>query len=310
MGGKPVPRSGLRGPVVRKAAVAGAVGAGVVFFGLPALGTLAPTPRTVSYVCTPTAGDVVSPELLVTLVGGPASVTASQPVTLTWLSSQSNDTSKQIKAAAQIPVTEKIVMTGELVITGPSPNATATVTATATGAPLTAEIPVGSPIPFPTVTATVTPDVAGTMVAKAGKFTLRVGPEAGGGVTYTCMVGTTGDHTVPAEVSVIVSPSASSSPSPSPSPSPSASSSPTPSPTPTPRQTRTVYVTETATPSQTATDKSKGQVTHTPGGGVSTGGGGEVGPDARVLILTGAGLMLAAATGGLVLRARRRTVRH
>ncbi len=303
-----MPRSGLRGPVVRKAAVAGVVGAGVVFFGLPALGTLAPSPRTMSYACTPTTGDAPSPELLVTL-GGPASATASQAVTLTWLSTQSNDTTKQLKATAQIPTTEKIVMTGELVIIGPSPNATATVTATATGAPLTGEIQAGSPIPFPTVTATVTPNVAGTMVAKADKFTLRIGPETGGGVTYTCVIGTAG-HTVPAEVSVIVSPSSSSSPSTSPSASPSASPSHTPSPTPTPKPTRTIYVTETATPSSTATKKSKGQVTHTPGGGVSTGGGGEVGPDARVLILTGAGLMLAAATGGLVLRARRRTVRH
>lgn len=302
-----MPRSRLRGPVVRKAAVAGLVGAGVVFFGLPALGTLAPSPQTVSYTCTPAVGDVSSPELVVTL-GGPVSATVSQPVTLTWLSAQSSDTNKQIKATAQIPTTDKIVMTGELVITGPSPNATATVTATATGAPLTAEIPVNSPIPLPMIAATVTPDMAGTMVAKADKFTLRIGPEAGGGTTYTCTIATTGDHTTPAELSVVVSPSP--SPSASPSPSPSASPSPSPSPTPTPRQTRTTYVTVTATPSQSATNKSKGQVTHTPGGGVSTGGGGEVGPDARVLILTGAGLMLAAATGGLVLRVRRRTARE
>ncbi|GIH69601.1 hypothetical protein [Sphaerimonospora thailandensis] len=306
MGDKPVLRSGARGPVVRKAALAGAVGAGIIFFGLPALGALAPAPKTVSYVCVPTPSMEVppSPDLSVTL-GGPASATPSQAVTLSWSNSQSNDTNKQIKAVAEIPTTDRIVMIGELVITGPAANVTATVTATSTYTPPT-KIVAGAPLPFPTISATVTPTVAGTLVAKAEKFTLQVVSAAaggGGGVMYICTIGTAGANIAPAEASVTVTPAASSSSSPSPSPSPSA----TPSATPTPRHTKTVY--ETVTLGASPKPKKKGQV-NTPDGGVSTGGGGEAGPDARVLILTGAGLMLAAAAGGLVLRTRRRAVRQ
>ncbi|WP_433222525.1 hypothetical protein [Microtetraspora malaysiensis] len=65
--------------------------------------------------------------------------------------------------------------------------------------------------------------------------------------------------------------------------------------------THTVLKTVTAKPSKDT------QVKKTPGGGAATGGGADAGPDGRMFVLTGTALVLAAAAGGLVLRARRRT---
>lgn len=305
-------KSKARGPVGRKAAVAGVVSAGVLLGGMPAMGALQPATATVSYTCTPMGGgDAVAPDLAVTLQGNPLTVAPSQAVTLAWSNSQDTvDPTKQIKApAAGLQPTDDIVMVGELVITGPAPNETVTIAATATSKPQ-APIAANSPVPLPTVTATVTPTVSGTLAAKADKFTLKFGQVSGSEVSYTCVVNQGGPHPAPASIAITVGPGTSASPTPTPTatPTPTLTPTPTPTQTPTPRGTRTVYETVTAGPSKTPVGK--GQVTHTPKGGVDTGGGGEMGPDARVLILTGTGLMLAAASGGLVLRARRRTVRQ
>ncbi|GIH66136.1 hypothetical protein Msi02_69530 [Microbispora siamensis] len=72
-----------------------------------------------------------------------------------------------------------------------------------------------------------------------------------------------------------------------------------------------MYETVFASPTPKKTKKTKAaQVENTPGGGAATGGGGDAGPDARLFVLTGTALMLAAGAGGLVLRARRRPVRQ
>ncbi|KAB8188842.1 hypothetical protein FH608_042965 [Nonomuraea phyllanthi] len=83
-----------------------------------------------------------------------------------------------------------------------------------------------------------------------------------------------------------------------------ASTSPTPSPSPTPsntspRPTRTATHTVTVTPTQ--------KKSQTPKAGADTGGGGEMGPDGRLFIVTGTALIVAAAAGGLIMR--RRTIR-
>ncbi|MFI6501908.1 hypothetical protein [Nonomuraea typhae] len=78
------------------------------------------------------------------------------------------------------------------------------------------------------------------------------------------------------------------------SPSPSAT---TTSATPKPTKTTTKFVTETP-------KDNGGKVTKTPKAGADTGGGGGMGPDGRMFILTGSLLILAAGVGGLVMRRR------
>jgi hypothetical protein len=80
--------------------------------------------------------------------------------------------------------------------------------------------------------------------------------------------------------------------------------------TPSPQPTGSVPVTSSPQPTHTVTATvtrasadGNGKTVKTPSGGAATGGGGESGPDGRVLILTGFLLTLAAATG-LLLRRR------
>jgi hypothetical protein len=72
----------------------------------------------------------------------------------------------------------------------------------------------------------------------------------------------------------------------------------TPSPSSTPTTTPSATRTPTSTPSA--------RTSATPKDGVATGGGGEAGPDGRMYVLTGSALLLAAGTGGLLMRRRAR----
>ncbi|KAB8174790.1 hypothetical protein [Microbispora catharanthi] len=171
--------------------------------------------------------------------------------------------------------------------------------------------------PIPELLVTLTPTAVGTVGVAAGNFTLKLRPAGDttgtGEALYTCTLPASATRaslalTVAASSSTSPSPSpsASLSPSPSPTASPDAdgntSSSPTPSAgastTPTTRTTATTTVTATATVSRTATK----QIKTTPLGGAQTGAGGDAGPDARLVVLTGLALMAAAAAGGLLLR--------
>lgn len=82
------------------------------------------------------------------------------------------------------------------------------------------------------------------------------------------------------------------------------SSSPTPTNTtsnPASTASPTVTVTTTTTTTATATETiesgTDGKVARTPAGSAATGGGGDAGPDARLITLTGLALMLAGGTG-------------
>ncbi|GGO03303.1 hypothetical protein GCM10011574_13000 [Microbispora bryophytorum] len=165
--------------------------------------------------------------------------------------------------------------------------------------------------PIPELLVTLTPTAVGTIGVAAGDFTLKLRPAgdtAGTGeALYTCTLpesATRASLALTVVASSSPSPSATPSPSPSPagntntSPSPSAGASTTPSPSPSPRTTTTTTVTATATASHTATK----QIKTTPLGGAQTGAGGDAGPDARLVVLTGLALMAAAAVGGLLLR--------
>ncbi|MEV2266530.1 hypothetical protein [Nonomuraea africana] len=137
---------------------------------------------------------------------------------------------------------------------------------------------------FPTVTLKVKPTTTGTVTMKAGD--LYFGTSATQ-YQYKCTVQTT---PAPKSYTFTVT-SASTSPSPSPSPSATTTN---------PKPTRTV----TATVTQTPVGAGNGKVTKTPKGAAETGGGGDMGPDGRMFVLTGSLIVLAAAAGGLVLRRR------
>ncbi|GAA2644627.1 hypothetical protein GCM10010412_006100 [Nonomuraea recticatena] len=144
----------------------------------------------------------------------------------------------------------------------------------------------GSPITsFPSVTLKVKPTTAGTVTLKASDIYFGTSTSV---YQYKCTVQAS---PAPKGHSFTVT-AASASPSPSPSPSASTSASAKP--------TRTV----TATVTQTPVGGGNGKVTKTPKGAAETGGGGDMGPDGRMFVLTGSLVVLAAAAGGLVLRRR------
>ncbi|MEZ0072941.1 hypothetical protein [Planotetraspora sp. GP83] len=288
-------KSKARRRIAKKAAAAGVVSAGVLLGGFPAAAALL-EPKPVTYTCGTT--DV---KFGVDLAGPVTAPTPNGPAVVTWKISQPA-TAPSLLATSGIATTEQVVMDGQLTFTGaPIAAQPLTKSATASSVPV-ASVTAQAPMPIPTILVTVTPTATGTFAVKPGQFILKVGPTAAGSTPtawYTCTVKTTTEADA-AAATITVSPAATTSTSTSPTPT---NTSPSATPT-SPRPTRTVYTTVTAKPHKTT------QVTHTPGGGAATGGGGEMGPDGRVLVLSGTALILAAATGGLMLRARRRAVRH
>ncbi|MBT2234364.1 hypothetical protein [Nonomuraea sp. NEAU-A123] len=147
-------------------------------------------------------------------------------------------------------------------------------------------------MPIPTMAIVVTPTVAGTVAIKGDAFAVKVNnaawyncaPQTAGGGPSANLVVATGTPTG--------TPTSSSTPSTTPTTTPTSSS-------PKPTKTHTITVTKTPTATKTTTKSSK-----TPKAGADTGGGGDMGPDGRMVVLTGSLLILAAGVGGLVLRRR------
>ncbi len=166
--------------------------------------------------------------------------------------------------------------------------------ATGVGQLSSANIPAGQPVPLPTGTVELktTANNAGTATVKPAAINFGPSPSErviecevqnpDGLRTYTLTVGQ-GTGTTP-------------------SPSPTATNT-TPGPTTTATATATVTTTATE-PEPTTDDDGKGGVVKTPAGSAATGGGGEAGPDARLITLTGLVLMLTGVTG-LIWRQRR-----
>jgi hypothetical protein len=272
-------KSKARSRIALRAAAAAAVSAGILLGGVPLFHASADT-KTVAYSCTGTSSQ--TPELTATLTA-PANATLNQTFTLTWSHAAAAAPATAFTAPAAIATTDRLVFVGDIILTGPGAAAATTLKATVTSSPV-ASITQGGVIPIPAVTASVTPNATGTITAKTGQFVLSIGPAGGTATTtYTCTIATGGS----AAAATIVVASASVSASASASSTPSASVT-----THTPLGTRTVYETVTAS-------------TRTPAGGAATGGGGDLGPDARVLVIGGLGLAIAAALGGLLMRARR-----
>lgn len=301
-------KSKARRRIATKAA-AGVASAAALVGAFSAAGAFA-ADKSVTYNCTPyvngTAGTPVAHDFTVNLLASVATATVGTQFTATL--SITADTASPFGAPEAIPsgawiqVQPSVVAsvspaTGTVAMSTPSPSTSVT-------APIDDESPLG---PLPTATLTITPSTgASSIVLTAKDFKLNVLKPATGEATasaaplYSCVVATTGTKTVPAGATIaVVTASASASSSSSTTPTPSASAS-----SPTPLPTHTVYKTVTAKPSKDT------QVKKTPGGGAATGGGADAGPDGRMFVLTGTALVLAAATGGLMLRSRRRAAQR
>ncbi|MEU6429613.1 hypothetical protein ABZ860_27265 [Microbispora sp. NPDC046973] len=306
-------KSKARGRIAGRAAAAGVVSAGLLL-GLGALGAHADS-KTVTYSCAPgTGGTAVAHDFTVTLSANTSAVTGTQytaTLNIQPLTTSAFPAPVAIASGASIELQPSVSASAL-----PAGMTAGVSTPSPTGAALTASVTAqGSMPPLPTATLTITPAAQATSVVLTAKdFKISMVAPAGTGTTttttptllYTCTVATTGANTAPAVATIpVTSPSASASASASASPSASASASPSP------RNTRTVYETVFASPTPPKTRKTRSsQVENTPGGGAATGGGGDAGPDARLFVLTGTALMLAAGAGGLVLRTRRRPVRQ
>ncbi|GAA1016064.1 hypothetical protein Aple_011610 [Acrocarpospora pleiomorpha] len=276
--------------IATKAAAAGVVSAGILFGAIPAAANLlAPVP--VTYTCTGTSSEL---RFNIELVGPATNPAVNAGAVITWRINQPA-AAPSLLAPSPIALTDRVVIDGQLILTGvPVGAAAVTRTATATHVPV-ASLTAQAPVPLPTILTTVTPTAAGTFTVKPGQFILKAVSSSGTQATwFTCTVETLTEADAAALAVVVGSASTTPSPSSTPTPTPSATS-------PTPRQTRTF--------TQTVTASQPNQVDNTPDGGIATGGGGEMGPDGRILVLTGTALILAAITGGLMLRSRRSSVR-
>ncbi|MEV4892868.1 hypothetical protein AB0K48_26150 [Nonomuraea sp. NPDC055795] len=157
------------------------------------------------------------------------------------------------------------------------------VPASATGEGTISSTTAGSPFTIQTITVKIKPTTTGEVTLTPGNLVfdtsatgtkLKCVPPATGLKTYKFTV-TAGNGTTP---------------TPTPTPTPTTT-------TPKPTKTTTKFVTETP-------KNNNGKVTKTPKAGADTGGGGDMGPDGRMFILTGSLLILAAGAGGLMVRRR------
>jgi hypothetical protein len=297
-----VPTSKVRRRLALKTSALVVAGAGV-FFGVPALAN-SMAPKAVTYTCTSLSGTSTATEVKfqMDLTGPVSAVSPSATAVVTW---KIGTPSPTLSAPTPLVQGDRLVIDADVVITGsPNPSPTETRSIEATNTP--GAIASGAPVqPLPTIVVSLTPTARGTMAVIPKDFSLLVAPAAGGaeGTLYDCTVkvGSEAEATQAAVLVTVATGSTSPSSTPtSTSPTPTATT-PTPTPTPTttsPRPTKTTTVVVTETPT------GGGKVRKTPKEGADTGAGGDLGPDGRMFILSGALLIMAAGAGGLILRRR------
>ncbi|MFC6080279.1 hypothetical protein [Sphaerisporangium aureirubrum] len=289
-------KSKARRRIATRAAVAGSLTAGVLLGGVPAIASLI-TPVDVSYTCAPPAGTGGGTyKLNVELATPIPTPIRSATATVTWYLDQPDTSFLPAPSLLPSSASNKIVAEGDVAVSGvpiaPQPT---TKTAIGTATPLT-DVGANSPVPLPTMVVTLVPTATGTVGLRPDKFALKIVPSAAGAATatwYTCTPASAEAAAAAITFGVTTGSPAATSPSPSPTPT-------TTSPSPTsssPKPTRTVFETVTQSPRR--------QVTRTPGGGAATGGGGDMGPDARMFLAVGSILVLGAGVGGLMMRRRR-----
>ncbi|MCP2353758.1 hypothetical protein HD597_000778 [Nonomuraea thailandensis] len=226
----------------------------------------------VTYDCTVPSATGYRAELDVKVVmTTPTNATANADVPITW-------TGTVQSTGDPLEPPSGLTLTGaKLFATIKASGAGSPATATG-GAPLS--VTAGSDITtLPSVTIKIKPTTTGTVSLTAGD--LAIGTTSTSPV-IKCTAATTGLKTYTFSVA-------------------GGSASPSPSPSETPTTTRTTTVTVTPPAKSPAPRKSR-----TPKGSADTGAGGTMGPDGRLFILTGAGLVTAAAIGGLLTRRRSR----
>ncbi|MEQ4714904.1 hypothetical protein [Nonomuraea sp. B19D2] len=204
----------------------------------------------------------------------PTSASANADASITWTGTI-QDTRDPLKAPTGFPTNSpKIFVTikasGAGVPSSPSPTGEGTLNNVTIGQDITQ---------LPSVTIKVKPTTTGTVTLTPGDLAFGASSTS---PFIKCAAPTSGLKTFTFQVG--------SSTSPSPSPTPTTTS---------PKPTKTSTHTVTVTPSSKKTTRSK-----TPKAGADTGGGGEIGPDGRLFILTGTALIGAAAVGGLIMRRR------
>ncbi|MER5619600.1 hypothetical protein ABT061_01005 [Streptosporangium sp. NPDC002544] len=300
-------KSKTRRRVAVKTAAIAAAGAGVLFGAVPAVASMYADPNPVSYACT--LAGVSSPSATYIFqmdLSGPTAAATNSPLVATWKIAQPA-TGLTVTPTAPAPAGARVVIDAEVQIEA-SPSPVLALPSELRSLAATAAPPAaGQPITAPPLLVTVTPSATGVVAFQPGPFTLYLDP--GTGANNEAELLDCGTPLNPAEASAAAlrvtvgtgSPSTSPSPSPTTSTSTSPSPSATASPSATPKPTVTVTQTKTSEPEKPASD---GQIDETPNGGAATGGGGDAGPDARMIMLSGVLMVAFAGIGGMVLRRR------
>lgn len=158
----------------------------------------------------------------------------------------------------------------------------------ATGEGVTGAVTAGQIITLPTnlINLKSTANAAGTVTVKPGKINFGSDTATGNSPSYQCTV--QNEAALKALTFTVAAGNGTGTPTPTPTPTNT-----------TPKPTRTVTAVVTKTPVG-----GNGKVTKTPKGGAETGGGGDMGPDGRMFVLTGSALVLVAGVGGLYMRRR------
>ncbi|MGW0591447.1 hypothetical protein [Streptosporangium sp. NPDC002607] len=297
-------KSKTRRRVAVKTAAIAAAGAGVLFGAVPAVASMYADPNPVSYACT--LGGVSSPSATYTFqmdLSGPTAAATNSPLVATWKIAQPA-TGLTVTPTAPAPAGARVVIDAEVQIDA-SPSPVLALPSELRSLAATAAPPAaGQPITAPPLLVTVTPSATGVVAFQPGPFTLYLDPGTGTNEAelLDCGVPLNSAEASAAALRVTV---VTGSPSTSTSPSPSASTTPSPSttasPSATPKPTVTVTQTKTSEPEKPSSD---GQIDETPNGGAATGGGGDAGPDARMIMLSGVLMVAFAGIGGMVLRRR------
>ncbi|HEY9522305.1 MAG TPA: hypothetical protein VIR33_03630 [Thermopolyspora sp.] len=288
----------MREPLARRRVATrvaiGVIGGGILFGAIPAMAAL--VSKDVTYSCGSPSSQF---KFGIEMAGPAANPTPHATVVVTWKIAQPSNGAPQLTAAAPIPSVGQVVIEGHAVASG-SPVPSGTVTASASAAP-TADVSMGSPVPLPTMLVTVVPTTTGMVNVRPDEFVVKVGSTAAGAppvALYTCTPAVPAEVTAAQAVFTVATGASSSSPT-SPTPTTTRTTTAPTFSTPTSRTTHTVFKTVTQKPKKTS------KVDKTPDGGAATGGGGEAGPDGRVLVGAGSIMILGSAIGGVALRRRR-----
>ncbi|MDF5759158.1 hypothetical protein [Spongiactinospora sp. TRM90649] len=256
--------------------------AGPALAGEPAHATTATSATSVvEYSCTDTATNIPQPVSLNIELTMPTSAPLDATMTITWTGRYSS--AGILAPAIGLPAGAKLFAYAGISGIDKLTSATGTASLAPTDADGIIELPDGG------VTLSTTPRANGTGTVRPGDINIGTSTQ---NLLIKCEV-TNKDALTTYPLTVGTGGTGGGS-SPSPSPSPSASTSTSPSPSPSASEDDDTDLTES---------DGNGSVAKTPIGGASTGGGGDAGPDGRVLVLVGAVVILAAGTG-LTLRRR------